>query len=215
MTAEFIPTIFRIFVQAERTPDRRGAGLGLGLTLVRRLVELHQGTVHASSEGLDRGSRFVVRLPALPPGTVPERAPDSGRSAEGPSANHRILVVDDNVDAAESSAAVLRLDGHEVQVAWDGPAALQAAEHFRPDVVLLDIGLPGMDGYEVARRLRTMPVLADVVLIALSGYGGEQHAERCRQAGFDCHLVKPAALEQLEALIESCRSRRTAASNAP
>ena len=215
MTAEFIPTIFRIFVQAQRTSDRRSAGLGLGLTLVRRLVELHQGTVHASSEGLDRGSRFVVRLPALPPGTAPERAPNSGRSAEGPTATHRILVVDDNVDAAESSAAVLRLDGHEVQVAWDGPDALQAAEHFRPDVVLLDIGLPGMDGYEVARQLRTMPVLADAVLIALSGYGGEQHVERCQQAGFDSHLVKPANLEQLDALIESCRSRRTPANNAP
>ncbi|AXF05742.1 chemotaxis protein CheB [Paraburkholderia hospita] len=215
MTAEFIPTIFRIFVQAERTSDRRGAGLGLGLTLVRRLVELHQGSVHASSEGLDRGSRFVVRLPALPPGTAPEHAPNSGRSVAGTSTTHRILVVDDNVDAAESSAALLRLDGHVVQVACDGPAALQSAEDFRPDVVLLDIGLPGMDGYEVAERLRTMPTLADAVLIALSGYGGEQHAERCQQAGFDCHLVKPANLEQLDALIESSRSRRTPANNAP
>jgi two-component system, chemotaxis family, CheB/CheR fusion protein len=215
MTAEFIPTIFRIFVQAERTTDRRGGGLGLGLTLVRRLAELHQGSVRASSEGLDRGSSFVVRLPALPPGTAPERSPNSGRSAEGPTATHRILVVDDNVDAAESSAAVLRLDGHEVHVACDGPAALQSAEDFPPDVVLLDIGLPGMDGYEVAQRLRTMPALADAVLIALSGYGGEQHAERCRRAGFDCHLVKPANLEQLDALIESCRRRRTAANDVP
>jgi two-component system, chemotaxis family, CheB/CheR fusion protein len=214
MTAEFIPTIFRIFVQAERTTDRRGGGLGLGLTLVRRLVELHRGSVRASSDGLDRGSRFVVRLPALPSGAAPERSPNSGRSAKGPTATHRILIVDDNVDAGESSAAVLRLDGHEVKVLCDGPSALQSAEDFRPDVVLLDIGLPGMDGYEVAQQLRTMPVLADAVLIALSGYGGEQHAERCRQAGFDCHLVKPANLEQLDALIESCRSRRTLANSA-
>jgi two-component system CheB/CheR fusion protein len=214
MTAEFIPTIFRIFVQAERTTDRRGGGLGLGLTLVRRLVELHRGSVLASSEGLDRGSRFVVRLPALPSGTAPTRTPNVDRPTTRPTATHRILVVDDNVDAAESSAAVLHLDGHEVQVACDGPTALQGAAEFRPDVILLDIGLPGMDGYEVAQRLRTMPVVADAVLIALSGYGGEQHAERCKQAGFDCHLVKPANLEQLDALIESCRSRRTQANNA-
>jgi two-component system CheB/CheR fusion protein len=180
-----------------------------------RLVELHRGSVHASSEGIDRGSTFVVRLPALPPGTAAERSPDdSGRSAEGGTATRRILVVDDNMDAAESSAAVLRLNGHEVQVACDGPAALKAAEDFRPDVVLLDIGPPGMDGYKVAEQLRTVPVLADTVLIALSGYGGELHAKRCSEAGFDCHLVKPANLEQLDAIIESCRSRHTLAKNA-
>jgi len=214
MTAEFIPTIFRLFVQAERTTDRRGGGLGLGLTLVRRLVELHHGSVRASSEGLARGSSFVVRLPALPPGAAPQCSPNTSRSAAGPTTTHRILVVDDNIDAAESSAAVLRLDGHAVHVACDGPAALRSAEDFRPDVVLLDIGLPGMDGYEVAQRLRAIPALADVVLIALSGYGGEQHADRCQRAGFDCQVVKPTDLEQINALIESCRNRRTPADNA-
>jgi two-component system CheB/CheR fusion protein len=215
MTAEFIPTIFRIFVQAERASDRRGAGLGLGLTLVRRLVELHRGSVHASSEGLGRGSRFVVRLPALPPGTASERPVNLSRSVQGATASRRVLVVEDNVDAAESSAAVLRLDGHDVQVAYDGPTALKTAEDFQPEVVLLDIGLPGMDGYEVARRLRAMPVVADAVLVAVSGYGGDQHAERCERAGFDCHLVKPANLEHLDALVESCLDRHKSDKDTP
>ncbi|OAJ59452.1 hypothetical protein A6V36_27835 [Paraburkholderia ginsengiterrae] len=214
MTADLLPEIFNVFVQADRSLDRKSAGLGLGLALVRRLVELHHGSVRAFSGGLDRGSTFVVELPVLPLGTAPEPAARSDAPAATRAGHYRILVVDDNVDAAESSAALLRLDGHDVQVASDGESALRGAEAFRPDVVLLDIGLPGMNGYEVARRLRAMQDLTGALLIAISGYSGEEHLQRCLEAGFDCHLVKPADLGQLDALIASHRSRRTDANNA-
>jgi two-component system CheB/CheR fusion protein len=208
MTAEFIPTIFDIFVQAERSLDRKSAGLGLGLALVHRLVHLHGGSVRAYSEGLDRGSKFVVRLPALPSGTTPEEPMHVAIHAAPPLGAMRILVVDDNVDGLESSAALLQMDGHDVRTARDGPGALRCAEEFRPEVVLLDIGLPEMDGYEVARRLRSMPGQQDTLLIAHSGYGEEEHLQRAAQAGFDHHLVKPADLSQLNALIALCRERR-------
>ncbi|SAL23954.1 signal transduction histidine kinase with CheB and CheR activity [Caballeronia udeis] len=208
MTAELIPTIFDIFVQAERSLDRKAAGLGLGLALVHRLVGLHGGTVRAYSEGLNRGSKFVVRLPAMSRGTAAEE-PDHVAIHSAPSLGAmRILVVDDNVDALESSAALLRIDGHDVQTARDGPAALLCVEQFSPEVVLLDIGLPGMDGYEVARRIRVMPDQHDTLLIAHSGYCEEVHLQRATQAGFDHHLIKPADLSQLSALVALCRERR-------
>jgi two-component system, chemotaxis family, CheB/CheR fusion protein len=209
MVAELIPTIFDIFVQAERSLDRKAAGLGLGLALVHRLVELHGGSVRAYSEGLNRGSKFVVRLPAMPRGTILEDLVTVATQAESPIGAMRILVVDDNVDALESGAALLRIDGHNVQTARDGPAALLCVEQFKPEVVLLDIGLPEMDGYEVARRLRLMPDQHDTLLIAHSGYGEEEHLERTKQAGFDHHLIKPADLSQLSALVASCRDRRS------
>jgi two-component system CheB/CheR fusion protein len=208
MTADFIPTIFDIFVQAERSLDRKAAGLGLGLALVHRLVGLHGGSVRAYSEGLNRGSKLVVRLPALPRGAVPEEPIHVAIHAAPKLGAVRILVVDDNVDALESSAALLQMDGHDVRTARDGPAALRSVKEVIPDVVLLDIGLPEMDGYEVARRLRLMPELHDTLLIAHSGYGEEEHLQRARQAGFDHHLVKPADLGQLAAVIASCRERR-------
>ena len=203
MEPEFIPTIFKIFVQAERSLDRRSAGLGLGLALVRRLVELHRGSVHARSDGLNCGSKFVVRLPALPKGTEPERSAAEDRREGVDVVAQRILVVDDNDDAAESSAVLLRLSGHEVQVAAEGQAALDLMDTFRPDVVLLDIGLPDMDGYEVARRIRSMPGHAHVLLVALSGYGQAEHLVRSHEAGFNHHLVKPADLRELDTLIAS------------
>nr|WP_284506331.1 chemotaxis protein CheB [Caballeronia sp. INDeC2] len=203
MTADFLPTIFTIFVQAERSLDRKSAGLGLGLALVQRLVRLHHGTVRASSEGLGHGSLFVVRLPALP---VTDSKDDRLPAAAAPASAtrvppRRILIVDDNADAVESTAMLLGLEGHEVEVAGDGPSALRSAMAFRPDIVLLDIGLPDMDGYEVARRLRATPEFADTILIAHSGYAGEEHFERARQAGFDHHLVKPASLAQLNEMM--------------
>jgi len=210
MVAEFIPTIFDIFVQAERSLDRKAAGLGLGLALVHRLVELHGGSVRAYSEGLNRGSKFVVRLPAMPRGTILEDSVTVATQVVSTFGAMRILVVDDNVDALESSAALLRIDGHDVQTARDGPTALRCAQEFSPDVVLLDIGLPEMDGYEVARRLRLMPDQRDTLLIAHSGYGEEEHLQRATQAGFDHHLIKPADLSQLSALVASCRERRSA-----
>ncbi|UEP33003.1 CheR family methyltransferase [Burkholderia sp. B21-007] len=203
MAADFLPTIFTIFVQAERSLDRKGAGLGLGLALVHQLAELHHGAVHAASDGPGRGSTFVFRLPVLAgtvPGTPQSKAGDEGQLAL-PAAPRRILVVDDNTDAGESTAMLLKLNGHEVKVARDGPSALLLAVDFHPDVVLLDIGLPGMDGYEVARRLRVMPGFADTLLVALSGYGGEKDFHRAKQAGFDQHLVKPADIARLNDLL--------------
>lgn len=207
MAADLIPTIFEIFVQAERSLDRKSAGLGLGLALVGRLVELHRGTVRAFSEGLKHGSKFVVRLPALARGAIPDiRVTGTGASLQ--SVEQRILVVDDNKDSAESSASLLRLDGHEVQVAHDGQTALQSVQDFHPDVVLLDIGLPGMDGYEVARQIRAMSSSGNILLIAHSGYGEGEHREKSRLAGFDHHLVKPADLSQLTELIASLLGKR-------
>ncbi len=159
--------------------------------------------MHARSDGLNCGSKFVVRLPALPKGTEPERSAAEDRREGVDVVAQRILVVDDNDDAAESSAVLLRLSGHEVQVAAEGQAALDLMDTFRPDVVLLDIGLPDMDGYEVARRIRSMPGHAHVLLVALSGYGQAEHLVRSREAGFNHHLVKPADLRELDTLIAS------------
>ncbi|KXU83639.1 hypothetical protein CI15_24045 [Paraburkholderia monticola] len=208
MTAEFLPTIFTIFVQAERSLDRTSAGLGLGLALVHKLVELHHGTVRASSEGLGQGSTFVVRLPApshvdTPQPSMPDQTHDAPVVAP-----QKILVVDDNADAGESMAMVLKLDGHDVRVVCNGSDALRCAEDFRPGVVLLDIGLPDMDGYEIARRLHAMPDLADTLLIAVSGYAGEEHRERAKRAGFDHYLVKPVGRSSLNQLISSSYKAR-------
>ncbi|BDB24525.1 response regulator [Cupriavidus sp. P-10] len=214
MTADFLPTIFTIFVQGDSSLDRKSAGLGLGLALVHQLVQLHHGTVQASSDGPGRGSTFVVRLPMLSQAITQQGAPTGVEPVVPQAAPKRILVVDDNSDAADSTAMLLRLDGHEVEVAGDGPSALQGAAQFRPDVILLDIGLPEMDGYEVARRLRTMPDFANTMLIALSGYAGQEYLDRARQAGFDHHLVKPADLARLNQLISSAATSQHRVDNA-
>jgi CheY-like chemotaxis protein len=184
---DLLPKVFDLFVQADRSAARTQGGLGIGLTLVRRLVELHGGTVEAHSDGVNRGSEFVVRLPAaaVEPATMVNGGPAA--VARPPL---RVLVVDDNVDAAESLAAVLRTAGHTVRTAHNGPAAIGAAAGMRPDAVLLDIGLPGMDGYEVARAVRRGPA-GGAVLIAVTGYGHEDDRRRSKEAGFDHHLVKP------------------------
>ncbi len=199
MAPETLPQVFDLFVQADRSYDRGRGGLGIGLTVVHRLVELHGGSVEAHSAGLGQGSELVVRLPVLPPAdTEPERHGDAGGSTVAGSAlspvaapPRRVLVVDDNVDTAESLALLLRLRGHEVEVAHDGPAALEKAGSFHPEVVLLDIGLPGLDGYQVASRLRRRRRTARALLVALTGYGQEEDRSRARQAGFDDHLTKP------------------------
>ncbi|MGO4331820.1 ATP-binding protein [Cupriavidus sp. 2TAF22] len=197
---EFLASIFEIFVQAEPATDRRASGLGLGLALVRKLTELHGGTVTATSNGQNVGSRFVVRLPALPDGT-PAAAPEPLHTVTASVVlPRRILVVDDNCDAGDSIATLLRLDGHEVRVARDGSSALTCVDNFHPEVVLLDIGLPDIDGNEVARLIRANPNLPDVRLVALSGYGRPEGGLGERR-DFDHYLVKPAALTQLNALI--------------
>ena len=196
---DMLSSIFELFTQLDRSLDRAQGGLGIGLTLVRSLVALHGGRVQAFSAGPNKGSEFVVRLRALAETRPQEQSEESGECPV-PCAPRRVLVVDDNADGADSLALHLRLSGHEVQVAYSGPAALKVAEPFRPDVVLLDIGLPGMDGYEVARRLRQQPGLADVVLVAVTGYGTDEDRSRSQEAGFDAHLVKPVDADALPPL---------------
>ncbi len=197
--ADMLPRIFDLFVQAERRLDRSQGGLGIGLTLVRRLVEMHGGSVTAHSEGPGKGSEFVVRLPALPEDRKGEilRKQADDKQVVAPTARRRILVVDDNVDAAESLAVLLRLEGHEVRVACDGPAALAAAQADPPEMVVLDLGMPGMDGFEVARRLRALPGSDGVLLVALTGWAQGEDRRRCHEAGFDGHLPKPVEWDAL------------------
>jgi CheY-like chemotaxis protein len=193
--------VFDLFTQVDRSLDRSQGGLGIGLTLVRRLVELHGGRVQASSAGHGKGSEFIVRLPAKEGIRPPFSCANGKGEACPPISACRILVVDDNADGADSLAVLLRSEGHEVRTALDGSAALALCEQFLPDVVLLDIGLPQMDGYEVARRIRTLPGLESVNLVALSGYGQQEDRLRGTEAGFDHYLVKPAGTEALRELI--------------
>ncbi len=203
---EKLPKVFDVFVQAERRLDRSQGGLGLGLTLVRKLLELHGGRVEAHSDGPGRGSEFVVRLPAhdSPPGGRQCEWEGEGRDLPAAPAC-RVLVVDDNVDAADSLGMLLRLAGQEVRVAYDGPTALALAPEFRPQVVVLDLGMPSMDGFAVARRLREQPGFRDALLVALTGWGNEEDKRRTREAGFDHHMVKPADPAALQALLASVR----------
>jgi len=182
--------VFEPFTQADPTIDRSRGGLGLGLTLVRQLVGLHGGSVEAHSAGLGHGSEFIVRLPLLHwQPLTPAKAPVVHKAL--PHGSCRVLLVDDNRDAVESLAVLMRMDGHEVTLAYDGNEALSAAEQCRPQVVVLDVGLPGLDGYQVARRLRGAKATANVKLIALTGYGQPDDVARARTAGFDHHFVKP------------------------
>jgi len=192
IAAELLPRVFDLFVQADRTLDRAQGGLGIGLSVVRRLIEMHDGTVTARSEGLGQGSAFQIRLPRI---ARPEPASRGAEPIAAP--RRRVLIVDDNADAANSLAMLLGCVGHETQVAYGAPEALVCVESFRPDVALLDIGLPGMSGYELARRLRTLAP-EGLRLVALTGYGQLEDRLQARAAGFDDHLVKPADMEALE-----------------
>jgi PAS domain S-box-containing protein len=191
---ELLPRIFDLFVQATSGLDRGYGGLGIGLTLVQRLVKLHGGSVEARSPGLGHGSEFIVRLPIFP-GPVP--APKAACAAPVRDTPLRMLIVDDNEDSAQSMAMLQRLRGHETLVALTGPAAIAMAADFAPEVVLLDIGLPGMDGFEVARQLRAMPSLADTLLVAMTGYGTPGDRANARAAGIDEYLLKPVDLDLL------------------
>ncbi len=196
---EMLPRVFEMFTQVDGGDGETASGLGIGLALVRRLVELHGGRIDAFSEGAGRGSEFVVRLPLADcrAEKVEAQAPDAPRAAE----SRRILVVDDNADAADSLARLLEISGHETAVAYDGEVALKTAETFGPDVVLLDIGLPEIDGYEVARRIRARPRVRDAMLVALTGWGQEDDRRKSRESGFDHHLVKPVDLRTLRELL--------------
>ena len=240
ISPDLLPHVFDLFTQGKRTPDRAQGGLGLGLTLVRRLVEMHGGSVEARSEGEGKGSEFVVQLPlqgsgfraqgsgpeaaqpeargagsgpgaepptasdsAPAPGTGPEPRTLNPEPSPEPSAAKRILLVEDNPDAAEVLAAILEMDGHQVLVAHDGPAALNLAAGYAPDTVLMDIGLPGMNGHEVARRLREHRIAPDAVLIALTGYGADEDVRRSHEAGFAYHLTKPVDPDALKQIVRS------------
>jgi signal transduction histidine kinase/CheY-like chemotaxis protein len=191
---ELLPHVFDLFVQGKQSLARSGGGLGIGLALVKQLVEMHNGSVSASSPGDGGGSIFVVRLPAtrVPP---PARPPAAGRK---PDRSRRILIVEDNKDVAEEMELLLRCLGHEVSVAPDGPAALALAPTIHPEVVLVDIGLPGMNGWDLGRMLRQAPGLRDVRIVAVTCYGSEEDRRRSREAGFAAHLVKPVGLQLLQ-----------------
>ena len=189
--------IFELFAQEERTLDRSQGGLGIGLTLVKELVERHGGSVEVKSEGRGRGSEFIVSLPVLPRSVVFGADDSESEPSERRQGPMRILVVEDNRDAADSFRLLLEISGHEVQLAHDGKEGVRIAEMFRPDVAFLDIGLPEIDGFEVARRIREIPALKRTVLVALSGYGREEDKEKARAAGFDEHMTKPVEYKKI------------------
>jgi CheY-like chemotaxis protein len=203
--ADMLGRIFDMFVQVDPSRERTRQGLGIGLTLVKRLVELHGGTVEARSEGLGKGSEFIVRLPAfadqrsVKSDAAPKPAGAERRKSD--LTRFRILVVDDHHDAGDSLATLLRLLGHQVRVAYDGASGMEMARVFRPQVALLDIGMPGMDGIELGTRLRQEPEFERLLMIALTGYGRDEDRQRSSDAGFNAHLVKPVDVAMLNSLL--------------
>ncbi|HWM29564.1 MAG TPA: PAS domain S-box protein, partial [Woeseiaceae bacterium] len=201
ISAKQLPEVFELFSQSERAVDRPPDGLGIGLTLVRSIAELHGGSVEARSDGLQQGAEFTVRLPALAGNQIWKPARRRSAASVDALPARRILVVDDNEDAALALSSVLEASGHTVHQAYDGPSSLEAAALHKPNAILLDIGLPGLDGYSVARRIRADPELSHVLLIAISGYCQEEDRNRSREAGFDHHLPKPTDHQELLLLL--------------
>jgi CheY-like chemotaxis protein len=202
--ADVMPRVFEPFTQADRSLDRSQGGLGIGLTLVRLLVDRHGGSVEARSDGPGRGSEFEVRLPLIAAdGAIAGRTIDAGVPATAARPAKRVLVVEDNEDSAEMLRMLLSMRSHEVEVAHDGPTALEAARRFEPQVIVCDIGLPHMNGYEVARQVRALRAIVRPTLIALSGYGQDEDRRRSSDAGFEHHLVKPVEPRALFALLDS------------
>lgn len=209
---EMLPRVFDLFAQVDRSMERSEGGLGIGLTLVQRLVEMHGGAVEARSDGSGKGSEFVVRLPVAGEVTATRLVKGAGAVSSAPPAL-RILVVDDNRDAANSLGVLLRMMGNEVHTAHDGLEAVGAAAAFQPDVIILDIGLPKLSGYEAARRIREQEGGADVLLVALTGWGQEEDVRRSHEAGFDHHMTKPVEFDVLKELL--MEAKRGHAKNRP
>jgi CheY-like chemotaxis protein len=206
---EALPHVFDMFYQANDTGEARGSGLGIGLTLAKMLIEMHEGTICAESAGPRTGSTFTVRLPLVPAAQV--LASEASGSVSDFANRHRVLIVDDNTDAAETLRLLITtLWGGEVHTAFNGPDALALAAEVRPEVVLLDLGMPGMDGYEVARRLRRQPWGRDLLLIALTGWGQDHDRRLASEAGFDRHMTKPAEPEGLRAVLDLADARPSA-----
>jgi CheY-like chemotaxis protein len=199
------PRIFEMFSQVDRNMERAQGGLGIGLTLVRRLTEMHGGAVEVTSEGPGKGSEFTVRIPVLK-----EVRPGSAGQATGPGAvagaKRRILVVDDNRDAAESLGMMLKLMGNDVRTAHDGLTAVEVADSYRPEMILLDIGLPKLNGYDACRRIREQAWSKGLVIVALTGWGQDEDRRRSQEAGFDHHLVKPVEIAMLQQLLAERRA---------
>jgi signal transduction histidine kinase len=211
ISAELLPRIFDLFTQLDHRSDYSSSGLGIGLALVRRLVEMHGGNITAHSAGAGAGSEFVLRLPLLATAAArPEDEAEQQCNRDEPTVSRRILVADDNADALESLATLLRMRGHEVYSAPNGALALETAVRHIPEVALLDIGMPLLDGYEVARRIRAQEWGKAVTLVALTGWGQESDRRRSQEAGFDTHLVKPLDLEKLTALLARLPARASA-----
>jgi PAS domain S-box-containing protein len=206
ISPRLLPKIFDLFTQDDRTLDRAQGGLGIGLTLVRRISELHGGTVEVHSPGRGQGSEFVVRLPRVVPDAVIAALPSANVTAPSTRTPKRCLLVEDNVDAAQMLQIALELEGHKVCLAFDGDQAIAMATTFQPDAVILDLGLPGLNGYDAARAIRLVPGLENVLLIAATGYGQQGDRERSRAAGFDHHLVKPIDLDMLIATLAAGRT---------
>jgi CheY-like chemotaxis protein len=204
--ADKLESIFEMFTQLDRSLDRSQAGLGLGLTLVKRLVEAHGGTIEARSAGTGQGSEFIVRLPLMAERS--KTTPAASSSDDASLHAHRILIVDDNRDAAVSLATLLQITGHETFMSHDGRAAIEAAQKHRPDLVLLDIGLPTFNGYEVCRQIRGQPWGKEMVLIALTGWGQSEDRRKSRDAGFDGHLVKPVNYGDLVKMLRTLVAAR-------
>jgi CheY-like chemotaxis protein len=198
-----LESVFEMFSQVESAISRSRGGLGIGLSLTQRLVQMHGGSVKAFSEGLGKGSRFHVQLPLVHPDEGASPAPGAAQPSREATGSLRILIADDNVDAADTLAALLQVMGHEVQTVHDGEAAVAAAAQFTPQVVILDIGMPRMNGYEACRRIRAQPHEKRPMLVALTGWGQEQDLAQSQAAGFDWHLVKPIEAEALEKLLEA------------
>jgi CheY-like chemotaxis protein len=209
IAAEALAKVFEMFAQVPGGPSRPQGGLGIGLSLVQSLVSLHGGSVSATSAGAGQGSTFTVRLPLAQEADVQMALP--GAAPEEPAQRLRVLVVDDNHDAAESLGMLLELVGHAAHIAHDGRQALQLAREVRPDVVFLDIGLPDVSGYEVARQLRALPAFEQTMLVALTGWGTEDDRNRTRAAGFDRHLTKPAEMSAVEELLRAAAPSAAAA----